>query len=434
MDSVLVAVIGLLILFTLIALRMPIGYAMGTVGFVGAGVIIGFKSGASLLGISPFHSAMSYFLAVVPLFVLMGSLATLSGVSRDGYNVTFKWLGHLPGGLAVATIGGCAGFAAVCGSSTASAVTMGKVALGAMKAYNYKPQLSMGSIAAGGTLGVLIPPSMGFVIYGIITEQSIGRLFLAGIIPGIILTGLFMLTVYILARRDPTLGPPGARTPWPERLKSLKDAWGVALMFFIVMGGIWGGLFTPTEAAAVGVIIALFIVVIRRQFSVRKVADCLMDTVRTTGMLMVIVIGALIYNYFLALSGLPRVLAAFITDLTIPALGVLAVILVIYFFLGCVMEVLSMVMLTLPIFFPTVVALGYDPIWFGVIVILMNEMAMITPPVGLNVYALAGINPDVPMETIFKGAAPFTLALAAAVIINIMFPQIALLLPNTMIG
>lgn len=434
MSSHLIGLIGILVLFAAIGLRMPVGFALGAVGAVGASVLIGLHSGMSVLGISPFHTASSYFLAVIPLFVLMGGLASLSGISSDGYRAAYRWIGHIRGGLSMATIGACAFFAGVCGSSAADAVTIARISLGEMRSHKYDPSLATGCIAAGGTLGILIPPSMSFIIYGIITEQSIGKLFLAGIIPGVLLTGLFILTIHIITHRNPSLGPPGEKATWVERIKAVKDTWGMAVLFLVVMGGIWGGFFTPTEAAAAGAMIAFLLMLIRGRFDLKKLKQTVLETVKTSGMIMVLVIGALIFNYFLALSGLPMALAEFITGLSLPRLGILVVILLTYVILGCLMEVFSMTILTLPIIFPAVKALGFDPIWFGVLFTLMCEMAQITPPVGLNVYVIAGMAPDVPMENIFRGALPFVIAIAVCVFLLIAFPPIALLLPNTMMG
>ena len=434
MSGHLIGLIGIVVLFAVIALRMPVGFALGVVGAAGASVLIGFNSGTAVLGISPYHTASSYFLTVIPLFVLMGGLASLSGISSDGYKAAYSWIGHIRGGLAMATIGACAFFAGVCGSSAADAVTIARISLGEMRAHKYEPSLATGCIAAGGTLGILIPPSMSFIIYGIITEQSIGRLFLAGIVPGILLTGLFILTIYVITRRNPLLGPPGAKATWRQRARAVKDTWGIAVLFLVVMGGIWGGVFTPTEAAAAGALMAFFLMLIRGRFNLQRFKQTILETVKTSGMIMVLVIGALIFNYFLALSGLPMALAEFITGLSLPPLGILIVILLTYVVLGCLMEVFSMTILTLPIIFPAIKALGFDPIWFGVIFTLMCEMAQITPPVGLNVYVIAGMAPDVPMENIFRGAFPFVVAIAVCVSLLIAFPPIALFLPNSMVG
>jgi C4-dicarboxylate transporter DctM subunit len=427
-----IGVIGIIILFMLIALRIPIGIAMALVGYLGASSILGLEAGTAILGISPFDTAKSYTLSVVPLFVLMGLFASYSGITKETYHTVHRWVGHLPGGLAMATIGACAGFAAVCGSSIATAATIGKVTLPEMKEYGYDDKLATGCIAAGGTLGILIPPSMSFIIYATITEQSVGKLFIAGILPGIFLSALFMLTIYIMTKRNIKLGPPAPKSTWMERLRATARSWGVLLLFFLVMGGIWFGIFTPTEAAGVGTFIAFILVIINKQLSRETIIESLKDTTKTTGMIFVLVIGALIFNYFMAVSKLPMAMSNFVSGLGIPRHGVLTVIIFIYLFLGCLMDTLSMLLLTLPIIFPTVFALGFDPIWFGVIMTLLTETALITPPIGMNVFVIGGIAKDVPLETIFRGIAPFLIALGVCLVILILFPEISLFLPSFM--
>ena len=435
MQPELVGVIGLLVLFIFIFLEMPIGLAMGLVGFVGIAYILDFGKGISMLAIIPFTTMNSYFFAVLPLFLLMGELTTLAGVTEDAYSVVNKWIGHLPGGLAMVSIGACAGFAAVCGSSAATAVAMGKVALPEMRRYKYDHRLATGSVAAGGTLGILIPPSAGFIFYAIMTEQSVAALFMAGIIPGIILTILLMLTVYVQAKRNPMLGPAGKRFGWRERFTSLSSAWKMAVLFLLIMGGIWGGLFTPTEAAGVAAFVAFIFLLIKRQSGMSAMAGTLESvraTAKVTGLVFLVIIGALIFSGFMALSRLPMGMANALSGLPWPPMAVLMVILLLYLFLGCVMETISMILLTVPIVFPTVMALGFDPIWFGVIVVLLQEIAFITPPIGPNVFAIAAVVPDVPIYTIFRGVLPFLFAFFIGLAIVIIFPQLSLILPNTM--
>jgi tripartite ATP-independent transporter DctM subunit len=413
---------------------MPIGFAMAMVGFGGVSYLIGVKPALSALGLIPYSTAAHYTLSVVPLFLLMGQFAFFSGLSRDAYYAAHRWLGHLPGGLAMSTIGGCAAFAAVSGSSLATAATMGVTALPEMRRYNYDPRLATGSIAAGGTLGILIPPSVAMVIYAVLTEESVGKLLIAGIFPGLLLAFLFMLTIYVMARRNPALGPRAPRASLRERFVALKGAWGITVLFLAVMGGIYGGLFTPTEAAAIGALGSFFFVLGRRENARRNIFESLRESGRVTAMIFAIIIGAMIFNQFLAVTRLPFELADWVGGLPLPRHGILVVILLIYVFLGMVMDTLAMILLTVPIVFPLVETLGFDLIWFGVIVVIMMEQALITPPIGMNVFVLAGVAKDVPMYTVFRGIVPFLIAMLVGLAIIIAFPQIATFLPNAMRG
>ena len=432
MSPITVGFIGIGILLLLIFLRMPIGFAMAFIGFVGF-IYLGSVQGAlSIMGMEPFATVSSYTLSVLPMFVLMGQFAFHSGLSERLYYTAYKWLGHLPGGLSMATIGGCAGFAAVCGSSLATAATMGSVALPEMKRYNYDPSLATGSVAAGGTLGILIPPSALFIIYGVLTEQSISQLFIAGVFPGILLAFLFMLTIYIRVRLNPRLGPPAPAVSIMERLAALRGSVDMLALFLLVMGGLYGGFFTPNEAGGVGAAGALLIGVVRRRFTWRGFGDALMETMRTTAMVLTIVIGAMIFNRFLCVTTMPFWLADFVGGLPVPPMAITVVIFIIYVILGCFFDGMAIVLLTLPIFYPVVLALGLDPIWFGVIICIVMEMGLITPPVGMNVYVIRGVAKDVPMYTIFRGIIPFLVPMVACAAILMVFPQIALFLPSTM--
>jgi tripartite ATP-independent transporter DctM subunit len=424
-----VGVIGILILFILIAAGMPIGFAMGLVGFVGYCSIIGFQAGLSQLELVPFRVSSDYLLSVVPLFILMGHLALHAGLSQDLYETSYVWLGQLPGGLAMATVGGCAAFAAVSGSSLATAVTVGSVALPGMRKYRYDDRLALGSIAAGGTIGILIPPSLVFILYGIMTEQSIGSLFLAGILPGVLTVSLYLLTIMVLVLIFPKLGPPGPKTSMRQKLLSLRNTWGMVLLFVLVLGGIYLGLFTPTEAGAIGAFGALVIGVFKRRITRQNLFQSLLDTGRTTAMLLIIFIGAMIFNYFLAVTDLPIHLARIITENVYNRYMVLFVILLMYLLLGCIMDPGSMIILTIPIIFPMVQSLGFDPIWFGVLVVIVAEIGCITPPVGINVFVVKGIAGDVPIGEIFKGIIPFWITDIVRLSIVVIFPQIALFLP-----
>jgi tripartite ATP-independent transporter DctM subunit len=429
-----VGLTGIGVLLILMALRMPIGVAMLLVGIVGFGVLNGWNAALAALGTYPYQYAAVYDFAVIPLFVLMGNLGSISGMARDLYTAAYAWIGHVRGGLAHATIMACAGFAAVSGSSVASAVTMGKVCLPEMRRYKYSHALSTGVIAAGGTLGILIPPSTAFVIYGLLTEQSIGRLLLAGILPGLLLTALFMATVSIWMQFRPQFGPPGPRADWSERKQTLGRAGPMLTIVLVSIGGIYVGIFTPSEAAAVGAILAFAYALWRRSLGGGGLSRILIETVNTTSLVFLILIGALVFGPFLALSGLPEVIAKWLAGLDVHRVVILLIVLSVYIVLGTWMEGFSMLVLTLPIVIPIMVALGYDLIWFGVVMVIVLEMGLIDPPVGINVFIVKGLVPDVPMTEIFKGVLPFWFAMMVCIAILIAFPEIALFIPNTMIG
>ncbi|MFP3929223.1 MAG: TRAP transporter large permease, partial [Desulfobacteraceae bacterium] len=384
------------------------------------------------LGITPLAEGSSYTLSVIPLFVLMGQFAFMSGISRDIYKTVYTWMGHLRGGLAMATIVACSGFAAICGSSLATGATMGMVAIPEMKKYNYDPRLATGCIAAGGTIGILIPPSIGFVLYGILTEQSIGKLFMAGFIPGIMLGLLFILAVYVQCRINPAMGPCGPSTTWKQKIMSLGGTWGMLLLFFIVMGGIYLGIFTPTEAAGVGAFGAFLFALLKRKLTWVTLVQSLKETGKTTAFIFLIIIGANIFSSFLGLTRLPMDLADFMAGLPLPRSLILVAIILVYVALGCVMDCYAIMILTVPILFPVIEALQFDPIWFGVLMVIVLEVGLITPPVGLNVFVIKGAAPDVPLTTIFKGIWPFLLAAVLAIILIMVFPSIATFIPDRM--
>jgi C4-dicarboxylate transporter, DctM subunit len=432
MSPEMVGIVGILVLFLFLALGMYIGMAMGLIGFLGMTYLAGAEAGTSILGIVPLSEGSSYTLSVIPLFVLMGQFAFLSGISGDIYKAVYAWMGHLRGGLAMATIIACSGFAAICGSSLATGATMGMVAIPEMKKHNYDSRLATGCIAAGGTLGILIPPSIGFVIYGILTEQSIGKLFMAGFLPGILLAGLFMGAIFIMCRIHPEMGPCGPTVPWGERIRSLGGTWGMLLLFFIVMGGIYFGIFTPTEAAGVGAFGAFLFALLKRRLTFQALVQSLLETGKTTAFIFLIIIGANIFSYFLGLTMLPMALADFMSELPLSRTLILAAIILVFVALGCVMDCYAIMILTVPIIFPVIQALNFDPIWFGVLMVIVLEVGLITPPVGLNVYVLKGAAPDVPMTTIFRGIVPFLIASILAIVIITAFPGIATFLPNQM--
>jgi tripartite ATP-independent transporter DctM subunit len=432
MDPTTVGLIGLVILIILLFSRMPVGFVMALLGFVGFSYLVSLEGGLRLFAKDIFVIFGSYSLTVVPLFILMGQVAFHAGISRRLYDSAYTFLGHFPGGLAMATIGACAGFAAICGSTNAAAATMATVALPEMKRYKYSTELATGTVAAGGSLGILIPPSVIFIVYGIMTEQSIGKLFAAGILPGVLLSTLFILTIYIRVRLNPAMGPPGPKTDLREKVRSLSGVIEMLLIFGLVMGGLFNGFFTPTEAGAAGAFITLMLAVGRRQISWERFLVAIWESVRISCMVLVIVAGATVFGHFLAVTRIPYIIADWVAGLPLPPWAIMGVIVFIYLIGGCFMDALGMILLTIPIFYPVAVGLGYDPIWFGVIIVLITEMGVITPPVGVNVYVVSGVAKDVPLEVIFKGILPLLVALIVCSIILIMFPKIALFLPSLM--
>jgi len=434
------SLIGLAAVLILVLLRMPIAIAMGIVGFVGYMELRNFRASISMVGRLIIDTAQDYGLSVVPLFILMGLFVNKGGLSRELYQVSNAFLGHLRGGLAMATIVACAGFAAICGSSLATAATMSKVALPQMRKYNYADSLSTASIAAGGTLGILIPPSVILVIYGLLTETSIGKLFIAGIVPGLLGVLLYLAAVRFTVARNPDAGPAGERTDWPGRVSALKSVWAVLLLFFLVIGGLYGLLdiwplnlaFSPTEAAGMGAAGAFLIALARRTLTFRGTMQVLIETAQTTAALFTVLIGAWIFSNFVNLAGLPEALRAAVTVADLSPMTVMVMILLIYIALGCVFESLSMLLLTVPIFFPLVTSLGFDPVWFGIIVVVVTEISLITPPVGLNVFVLKGVVGDVTTGTIFRGVTPFWMVDILRLVILVAFPALVMFLPNTM--
>lgn len=432
MSPVVVGTIGIFFLFLLLALRMQIGFSMAVVGFLGFAVLNALEPSFILLGMEPFKIGAAYSLTVIPLFILMGQFANYSRMGFEIYQTVYRWIGFLPGGLSMATITACGGFAAISGSSLAAAATMGMVALPEMKRFKYDDALATGCIAAGGTLGILIPPSTVMIIYGILTELPIATLFIAGIIPGLLLTGLFILTVFIMTKIKPQLGPPGPKFSMKERVYSLKDTWSILTLFFLVIGGLYTGWFTPTEAAGVGASGAFVITIIKKKLTWENLKESLSQTTKTTAMVFLILIGAHIFGYFLTISQIPDQLSVLATEAGLNRYVVLSLLVLAYIILGCFMEGLAIMVLTIPIVFPLVLDMGFDPIWFGVIITLVMEMSLITPPVGINVFIISGISKEVPMYTIFRGVLPFWVAMLACIVLLVVFPQLALYLPQTM--
>lgn len=432
MTASAIGFIGIIILFVLLIIRIPVAFAMFVVGFFGITAIDSSRSAFGLLASEAFTLASSPQLVVVPLFILMGNVASITGMSRRLYDAAYALIGEFRGGLASATVIGCGGFAALSGSSVASALTMGKVALAEMDRYDYDPRLSTGVVAAGGTLGILIPPSTGFVIYAILTEQSIGRLFLAGVLPGILLLLLFIVAIMVICTLRPGFGPAGPATTFPEKLRALAGALPIVGVILLTIGGIYGGLFSPVEASAVGAGVVILIGVVTRSLSLRQFWEAAKDSVTTTATVMLILIAAHLINPFIALSHIPDAVGEFIVGFGLGQIGTLILILSIYLVLGCFLEGFAMLVLTLPIFFPIILDLGIDPIWFGVLVVLALEMGLISPPVGLNVFIVKSVAPKVPLADIFRGVVPFWGMMVLAIGILIAFPQISLILPDTM--
>jgi tripartite ATP-independent transporter DctM subunit len=430
MSLTTLAAVGVLVLVILLCLGMNIGLTMAVVGFAGVWMARGFNPAFGMLKTIPFSNAMNYSFTVIPLFILMGQFAFHSGMSADLFSAADKWLGRFKGGLAMATVAACAGFAAICGSTAATAATMCVVALPEMRRHGYQDSIATGAIAAGGTLGILIPPSTGFIIYGIIAEQSIGRLFAAGVFPGIVLAVCYIISIAVQVRLHPELAPGTVKYPLKEMIVSLKGTIGMFILFFAVIGGMFANLFTASEAAAIGAALSLSFMVIKGKFTWKTFVMALRETVKTTAMVFLILIGAYIFGTFLAITRLPMFLANYVNGLDVNRFVILAIIVIIYIILGCLMDSLAMVTLTVPIFLPIVKNLGFDPIWYGVLMVMVMEMGLITPPVGMNVYIVAGVAKEVPLMTIFRGVTPMIFGMAAAIVIVIAFPQLSMWLPN----
>ena len=434
MDPIIVGVIGTVLVFLLLFLGMPIAFALMLVGFAGISYLASIEAALPIAARTVYEVSAYYPYTVIPLFIVMGGFAGSSGMTKDLYSTFDKWFRKLPGGLGIATIGACAGFAAVSGSSVATAATMGTVALPEMKRFNYHPRLATGTVAAGGTLGFLIPPSIGFIVYGMLTEQSIGKLLVAGMIPGLILAVAYMAIVVVWVKLNPSVAPVSPEAVnWREKFSALLGVWEPLAIFLLVMGGIYGGLFTPTEAGAMGATVLFLVAIIKRKLNRQNLVGALLEAVRISVMVLFLVAGANVFSYFLALSTIPMKVAGWAAALEVSPYLIHTIIIVIYLFLGCFLDAISMMVLTMPVIYPVILALGFNPIWFGVIAVLMMEAGLITPPMGLNIFTVAGVAKDVPIETIFRGVAPFLLSIFAIVILITIFPQLALFLPNMML-
>jgi tripartite ATP-independent transporter DctM subunit len=432
MSEIIAGVAGMVALFAMLALRVPVGMTLLAIGFFGIASLSGWKPAMATMTSTAFSMSSNYSLMVIPMFLMMGNIATTSGLSRRLFDAAYAWVGSFRGGLASATVLGCASFAAVSGSSVATAVTIGQVALPEMRRFRYLPKLATGVVAAGGTLGILIPPSAPFVVYALLTDQSIGRLFIAGILPGILLTVMFILTVTILAWRRPEIAPPGPHIPFADKLRALGGSSPLIAVILISIGGIYLGIFTPVEASGIGAFLTAAIALGARLLTFRQLIPVLVESVRATAMLFMIVIGASVFGPFLSLSHIPTLVGESMATLNFGVTGTLVMILAVMIVLGTFLESFSMLVIAMPIFFPIIVKLGIDPIWFGVLIVVTVEMGLITPPVGLNVYVIKGLAPDVPMGQIFEGIIPFLFAMLITLVILVAFPAISLWLPNSM--
>ncbi|MBN1359666.1 MAG: TRAP transporter large permease [Sedimentisphaerales bacterium] len=430
MTDIQIGILGCVALLVLLAASMPVAFAMAIVGFVGFALVRTPQAAMSMITMDLYDTFSSYSLTVIPLFVLMGQVAFHAGISRRLFKAAYHWLGAMPGGLAMATVGACTAFGAICGSGPATAATMASVALPEMKRYKYSMELGCGAVAAGGSLGMLIPPSVVFIVYAIMTEQSVGKLFIAGIVPGLLIAFLFCLTIYLSCKRRPHLGPAAPPSAWSTKFASLTGVIETLVLFVVVIGGMFKGFFTPTEAAAIGAAGTLVIALVKRQLKVKTLIRSLQETVRTSCMVMIIVTGAVIFGHFLAVTQIPNELAAALAALPLPGWIIVALVILFYLVAGCFVDALGLILLTIPIFYPVVMELGYDPIWFGVIIVVVTQMGVISPPVGVCVYVVSGIERDVPLQTIFRGALPFLAALVVAAALLILFPWLCLFLPD----
>ena len=432
MSTDAIAITGFVVLFILMLLRVPVGMAMGLVGVTGYSYIVGVGPALKLVGQTSMRTVTDYTFGVIPMFMLMGALVSVSGVSRELFKAANSMIGHLRGGLGVATVLACGGFAAICGSSVATAATFSSVAYPEMRRFGYPQSFSTGVIAAGGTLGAMLPPSTVLAVYAILTQQDIGKLFMAGVIPGLLAMLMYVVTIMIIVKVRPDWLPGGKARPWSERVVDLKAVWAPLVLFIFVIGGLYGGFFTPTEAGGVGASGAFILGLIRRKLNRRNIREALLQATRTAAAVFTVLIGALLFGYFLTITQSPQKLTEFLTGLGVGRYGVLAMIMVMYLVLGCLMDAMAMIILTVPIIYPVIIKLGFDPIWFGIIIVITVELGLIHPPVGMNVFVIKSVVKDVSFTTIFKGVLPFVATDILRLIILIAFPIIALWLPGRM--
>ena len=432
MSGPIIGLLGFVATLVLIAFELPVGIAMGLVGAIGYAAINGTGAMGYVLGTAVFDSVSNYGLSVIPLFLMMGVFAARSGLSRDLFAFVNAFVGHLRGGLAIASIGACAGFGAICGSSLATVATITPVALPEMRRYGYDDKLAAGAIAAGGTLGILIPPSIILMVYALLTEQSLGRLFVAAIIPGILGTVLYSMGVMVMTRVNPKLGPAGPRSTWSERWRATRAVWPVLALFGLVMGGIYVGWFSPTEAAAVGAAGAVLVAVVRGALKRDVLRDSIMETIEISGTLFLVMMGAAVFNFFIETTQLPQLLIQAVNSSGLPPLGIMVLIIAFYVVLGCFMDALSMILLTVPFVFPVIKALGFDPIWFGIVIVTVVEIGLITPPIGMNLFVIIGVAKDLKTRDVVRGVLPFILCDIVRVIVLVAFPILVTWLPSTM--
>jgi C4-dicarboxylate transporter DctM subunit len=427
-----IGVIGIIVLVAIFFTRMPVAYVMTLVGYVGFSYIISPNAGLKLVARDFYDIFSSYGLTVIPMFVLMGQLAFNAGIGRKLYDFFYAFIGNIRGGLAMATVAACCAFGTVSGSSPSTAATFAVVGLPEMRRYGYGGRLASGCVASGGSLGILMPPSVVMIVYGILTEQSIGKLFVAGILPAIFMSILFIIAIYIYATIAPKEGPAGEKLSSRERILSLSNLADILVIFVIVMGGLFTGFFTPTEAGAVGSFAVLVTALVRRSLSWTGFVQSCYETLRTACMIFLLVAGAMVFGHFLAVTRIPFQLATWVTSYNLPNWGVIFLIVLVYLIGGCFIDALALIMLTIPIFYPVVTNLGYDPIWFGVIIVLVTQMGVITPPVGINVYVVNGIDKSIPLEDVFIGSMPFLIALVAGTAVMVFWPESVTWLPNKM--
>lgn len=424
------ALIGFILLLLFLTGSMPVGFVMAFVGLIGFAVMVSPQAAFSMATIDLYTTFSDYSLTTIPLFILMGQVAFHTGISRGLFDAAYHWMGRLPGGLAMSTVGASTAFGAICGSGPATSATIASVALPEMRRYKYDLQLATGCVAAGGGIGMIIPPSIVFIVYAILTEQSIGKLFIAGVAPGLLISLLFCGVIYIQCRHDPNLGPPGPQFSWREKIVALRGVWETLVLFVLVMGGMFRGYFTATEAAAIGAAGTFAIALLKRRLTWHKMLQCLNETIRTSCMVMVIVAGAIIFGKFLAVTQVPSNLASWLAGLPLPGWCIIGLIILFFLIGGCFLDALALDILTIPILYPVVQALGYDLIWFGVMIVVVTMMGVITPPVGVCVYVVSGMARDVPLEKVFRGSLPFLWALVLAAILLVIFPSIATYLPS----